>query len=124
MSLKKYINEEVLKFHKQIMLETELNKINEELSILNEEEGAESKVYESNIYEAFKKDLEEVVKHLTEACNTLESASLKQDKHMTGLPGVQPRIDEAQRHKAVLLEIYKTIKRAKLETEKKLYEMQ
>jgi len=123
MELKKYIKDEVAKFHKQVMLESELEKINEKLTILKEGEGVEEKVYESNTYESYRKDLEEVVKHLAEACNKLESAALRQESHMRTLPEVTTRMEEGKKHKQVILDIFKEVKKAKLAAERKLYEM-
>ena len=125
MELEKYIKQEVKRFHKQTLLESELNKINKELSILNEGDVAtgEEKVYESNVYESYKKDLEEVVRHLAEACNSLESAALRQESHMRTLPEVATRTEEGKRHKEVILDIFKEVKRAKIAAERKLYEM-
>jgi DNA repair exonuclease SbcCD ATPase subunit len=124
MSIKNFINEEVSKLHKKFVLESKLSEINKELKILKEgEEELEQKDYQRNVYESYEKDLEEVVKYLTEACNKLESASLKQDKHMSMLPEVAERMEEAKKQKEILLNIYKEIKGAKLATERKLYEM-
>ena len=125
---KEYIAKEVLKFHKQMVLESELKKINGKLNLLKEGEGegasTEEKSYNSNVYESYKKDLEEVVSCLTDACNKLESASLKQDRHITTIPEVMQRTDEAKKHKEILLSIYKEVKGANVATEKRLYEMQ
>lgn len=123
MDLKEYINKEVKKFHKKTVLESELESINNKLSILKEEEAVEEKSYESNVYESYRKDLEEVVKSLAEACNRLESAALKQDQKMKTLPQVEGRMNEGQRHKEVILDIFKEVKKAKLAAERKLYEM-
>ena len=125
MDLKTFIHKEVTKLHKTVMLESELKKINKELKVLNEgeEKTAEGKVYESNVYETCKKDLEEVIKSLAEACNKLESAALKQDKHITTLPEVAERMEEGKNTKQVILEIFKEVKKAKIAAERKLYEM-
>jgi phosphoenolpyruvate carboxylase len=123
MSLKKYINEEVSKLHQQVILESELEKVNKELAVLNESENNEGKVYESNAYEAYKTDLEEVVKSLAEACNKLETATLRQESHMKTLPEVNSRMEEGKNHKQVILDIFKEVKRAKIAAERKLYEM-
>ena len=123
MELKKFIESEVLKLHKKNLLETELKKVNEELKVLKEGEEEPQKAYESNVYESLKKDLEEVVKNLAEACNRLESASLKQDNHIKTLPEVAGRLDEGKKNKQVILEIFKEVKKAKLTAERKLYEI-
>jgi len=125
MDLKEFVNKEVTKLHKIVMLESELKEINKKLKLLSEggEKTAEGKAYESNIYESCKKDLEEIVKSLGEACNRLESAALKQEKHITTLPEVQERIQEGKNTKQVILEIFKEVKKAKIAAERKLYEM-
>lgn len=123
LNLNKYIQEEVAKFHKQVMLESELETVNKKLSVLREDENIEEKTYESNVYESYKKDLEEVVKSLGEACNRLESAAIKQESHMRTLPEVTTRMEEGKRHKEVILDIFKEVKKAKLAAERKLYEM-
>lgn len=123
-SLTRYINEEVFKLHKQVMLESELKEVNKQLNVLKEGENTEEvKSYESNVYESYKKDLEEVVRSLAEACNKLESAALKQDQHTKTLPQVESRMNEGKRHKDIILEIFKEVKKAKLAAERKLYEM-
>jgi hypothetical protein len=124
MDAKKYIKEEIVKLHKITMLELELKNINKELGFLNEvsEENTE-KTYESNVYESYKKDLEEVVKNLAEACNKLETATLRQESHIKAIPEVATRLEEGKRHKQVILDIFKEVKRAKLAAERKLYEM-
>lgn len=124
--LQDFIKEEVFKLHKKNLLESKINQINNELKLLKEEDssnGSETKTYESNTYETYKKDLEEVVKNLAEACNKLESATLKQQQHMKTLPQVEARMDEGNRHKDIILDIYKEVKKAKLAAERKLYEM-
>jgi phosphoenolpyruvate carboxylase len=123
MDLKNYINEEVKKLHTRVMLEAELEEVNKQLSALNEEESAEGKTYESNVYESYKKDLEEVVKNLAEACNKLETATLRQESHIRTLPQVEGRVNEGARQKQVILDIFKEVKKAKLAAERKLYEM-
>jgi len=123
MDLKNYINEEVKKLHTRVMLEAELEEVNKQLSALNEEESAEGKTYESNVYESYKKDLEEVVKNLAEACNKLETATLRQESHIKTLPQVEGRVNEGARQKQVILDIFKEVKKAKLAAERKLYEM-
>jgi Holliday junction resolvase RusA-like endonuclease len=125
MDLKQYISEEVKKFHKKTMLESELEFVNKKLNLLKEAEGenVEEKSYESNVYESYRKDLEEVVKSLAEACNRLESAVLRQDQHMKNLPQVESRTNEGMRHKEVILDIFKEVKKAKIAAERKLYEM-
>lgn len=125
MDLKEYISKEVKKFHKKVMLESELESVNKKLNLLKEGEGenVEEKAYESNVYESYRKDLEEVVKSLAEACNRLESAALKQEQKIKSLPQVEGRMNEGQRHKDIILEIFKEVKKAKLEAERKLYEM-
>lgn len=125
MTLKEFINKEVSKLHKTVMLESELKKINKELKVLNEgkEKSAEGKPYESNIYESCKKDLEEIVKTLGEACNRLESSVLKQERHISTLPEVEERMQEGKNTKQVILEIFKEVKKAKVAAERKLLEM-
>ena len=125
MDLKEFVNKEVAKVHKISILESELNKINQELNVLNEgtEGTAEGKVYESNIYESCKKDLEEIVKTLGEACNRLESSVLKQERHISTLPEVEERMQEGKNTKQVILEIFKEVKKAKVAAERKLLEM-
>lgn len=128
MSIKKYISDEVSRLHKRTMLENELKSVNYKLKLLkeNEESGEktdEQKAYESNVYESYKKDLEEVVRSLAEACNKLETSALRQESHMKTLPEVAGRMDEGQKHKEVILEIFKEVKKAKIAAERKLYEM-
>jgi len=123
MDLKKYVNEEVSKLHKQVMLESELKKVNEDLNLLKEGEEGGEKTYESNVYESYKKDLEEVVRNLADACNKLESATLKQDQHMKNIPEVAERKSSGSASKQVILDIFKEVKKAKIAAERKLYEM-
>ncbi len=121
MNIKDFINSEVKKIHKKNLLESELHGINKKLSLLSENE--EAAPYNSNTYENYKKDLEEIVKSLADACNKLESSVLKQEQHINKLPKLDTRIEEGKRHKDVIVDIYKEIKTAKLKAEKKLYEM-
>lgn len=124
MDLKKYINEEVSKLHKKSILESELEIVNKKLNTLKEgEEQQEIKTYESNVYESYKKDLEEVVRSLAEACNKLETAVLRQESHMKTLPEVQERKSAGESSKQVILDIFKEVKKAKIAAERKLYEM-
>ena len=123
MNLKNYINGEVSKLHKKTMLESQLTQVNNELKIINEGEENAQNTYESNVYESYAKDLEEVVRNLAEACNKLESAALRQESHMKTLPEVNSRMDEGRKSKEVILEIFKEVKRAKIAAERKLYEL-
>ena len=125
MDIKNYISEEVLKLHKKTMLESQLKDVNKKLTILKEgvEKLEEEPAYKQNTYEGYKKDLEETVKALAEACNKLEAAALKQESHMKSLPKLEMRMDEGKRHKQVILDIYKEVKSAKIAAERKLYEM-
>lgn len=123
MELKNYINGEVAKLHKKTMLESQLTQVNKQLEILNEGDENAQNTYESNVYESYAKDLEEVVRNLAEACNKLESAALKQESHMRTLPEVNSRMDEGKKSKEVILEIFKEVKRAKIAAERKLYEL-
>lgn len=120
-NIEKYIKENTLKFH----LEYQLKNINKKLEILKEGEEAENetKVYERNVYESYKKDLEEVVNSLADACNKLESAALKQESHIKTLPEVNSRTEEGRSHKQVILDIFREVKKAKITAERKLYEM-
>lgn len=128
MDIKNYINSEVSKLHKKTILENNLKAIDNKLQILKESEESEGKsdeqkTYESNVYESYKKDLEEVVRNLAEACNKLETSALRQESHMKNLPEVAGRMDEGKKHKEVILEIFKEVKKAKIAAERKLYEM-
>lgn len=125
MDIKEFIKQEVLKKHQIELLEAEKSIISEKLRLVKEASNnpGEEKVYESNIYENLKKDIEEVVKNLAEACNKLESAALKQDSHMKTIPEIAARLEEGKRNKQVILDIFKEVKRAKITAERKLYEM-
>lgn len=122
-ALQEFIEKEVKKIHKQNLLENELREINKKLSFLNEDDtnSNEQKTYEMNMYENYSKDLEEVVKNLADACNKLESSALKQEKHIKSLPQVEGRMNEGKRHKDIILEIFKEVKKAKIAAERKLY---
>ena len=118
--LKKFVEKQV----KKIMLESELAKVEKQLKFIKEaEEVSETPNYQSNVYESYKKDLEEVVNSLAEACNKLESAALKQESHVNNLPEVTERMDEGKKSKQIILEIFKEVKKAKLMAERKLYEL-
>ena len=108
-TLKNFITENLQKIHKEVMAE-ELAK-------------GETPSYASNIYEGYKKDLEDVVGKLSEACNLLESCILKQETHIKTLPEVSERVGDGKKSKDVLLDIFKTVKKAKIESERKLYEI-
>lgn len=125
MDIKEFIKQEVYKKHQIELLEAEKSKINEQIRLIKEASNnpGEAKTYESNIYENLKKDIEEVVKNLAEACNKLESAALKQDSHMKAIPEVAERLEEGKKNKQVILDIFKEVKRAKITAERKLYEM-
>ena len=127
-NIKEYINKEIAKLHKKTLLESELKTINSKLKVLKEEDESndkndEQKAFESNVYESYKKDLGEVVSSLAEACNKLETSALKQESHIKNLPEVAGRMDEGKKHKDVILEIFKEVKKAKIAAERKLYEM-
>jgi phage-related minor tail protein len=127
MELSKYITEEVAKLHKVTTLKEELKKINEKLDLLkedSEDEQTEEKSYQSNVYESYRKDLEEIVVSLAEACNKLESTALKQESHIKKIPEVSDRINEGKSQKQIILDIFKDVKKAKIAAERKLYEMQ
>ena len=125
MGIKNFINEEVLKLHKKTMLESQLKDVNKKLTVLKEgaEKTEEEPAYQKNTYADFRKDLEETVRALAEACNKLESAALRQESHMKSLPEVEMRMEEGKKHKQVILDIYKEVKSAKIAAERKLYEM-
>jgi Holliday junction resolvase RusA-like endonuclease len=123
MDIKEFIQDKVKKLHEIETLKGELQQITKQLHVIKEGENQEEKAYESNVYETLKKDLEEVVKNLAEACNKLESASLKQDRHLRTLPEVAARLEEGKKSKQIILEIFKEVKRAKITAERKLYEI-
>ena len=107
--LNKFIKQEILSLHKKMISEME--------------EKQETPSYMKNVYEDYKKNLEEVVGKLSEACNLLESGVLKQESHMKNLPEVAERLDESKKSKQVLLDTLKDVKKAKIEAERKLYEL-
>ena len=119
MELKDYINSEIKKLHKKSLIENQI-KLNKGLIKENEEEV---KTYQSNVYESYKKDFEDIVKKLAEVCNDLESSALKQESYLKTLPEVALRVQEAENSKKVILDIFKEVKKAKLTAERKLYEM-
>ena len=125
MDINNYIKGEVLRVHKKALLESQLKDVNEKLALLKEgnERKEEAPLYESNVYEDYKKDLSEVINSLAEACNKLETAGVKQEKHATSLPEVNERKAAGNDSKQVILDIFKEIKKAKLAAERKLYEM-
>jgi hypothetical protein len=122
MNLKNFISKEVRKLH----LENNLKNINKKLEILKEEDNSDSepKPYESNTYENYKKDLEEVVSSLREVCDNLESAALKQEQYIKTLPELDNRLEEGRQYKQTILDIFKEVKSIKISTERKLYEIE
>jgi chromosome segregation ATPase len=118
-NFKKFVQDNVKKIH----LEEQLKKVNSELETLKEgEEQQEEQPYQKNTYEGYESDLQEVAKCLSEACQVLETAVLKQDSHSKKLPEVTERMNEGKKAKDVLLDIYKEVKAAKLNTERKIYQ--
>ncbi|MFA5068081.1 MAG: hypothetical protein WC466_08635 [Candidatus Izemoplasmatales bacterium] len=124
-NLKEFVKTEVKKIHKKTILENELKIVEKQLSLLKEEKSIseETKSYQSNVYENYRKDLEEIVKNLAEACNKLESAVLMQDQYIKNLPQVEARTDDGKRQKQIIIDIFKEVKKAKLSAERKIYEM-
>jgi len=117
-ALKNFIEKKVKKIH----LEEQLKNIDGELMHLNEEEAPNGEQsYQKNTYEAYESDLQEVAKALSEACQTLESAIIKQEAHAKRLPEVNARTNESSGAKDVLVDIYKEVKKAKLNTERRIY---
>lgn len=95
--------------------------IEEGKSCLNEGEETGEKQYQKNVYEGYEGDLQEVAKNLSEACQKLETAILKQESYNKKLPEVNERVDEGKKAKKILIDIYKEVKSAKLNTERKIY---
>lgn len=118
-SLKSFIETNVKKIH----LEEQIKTLKNSLNNLNEgTENSEEQSYQKNTYEGYDSDLQEVAKNLSEACQVLETAILKQESHSKRLPEVAERINEGKKAREVLLEIFKEVKAAKLNTERRIYQ--
>ena len=123
-SIKNFIKQETIKLHKKTILESQLKKINAELNILKEDEASgEQKSYNANVYKSYKKDLEDVVRGLSDVCNKLETAALRQESFSKTLPEVDDRTNEAKKSREIIIDIFKEVKKAKISAERKLYEM-
>lgn len=99
--------------------------INKKPMIINEEtEKKEIPSYQRNTYEGYKKDVEGMVKNLSEICNMIESCTIKQESHIKRLPEVDERKKLAKEAKDFLMDIYKKAKGLKLDTERKIHEIE
>lgn len=118
-SLTNFIKSNVNKLHLQEQLKT----VNEDIKFLKEnDENSEEAPYQKNTYEGYDKDLLEVTENLSKASQILETAVLKQESHMKMLPQVAERTDAGKKAKNILIDVFKEVKAAKLNTERKIYQ--
>ncbi len=102
---------------KMFKLQEEAFKIKKELLLM--ENGEDEKEYNRNKYPEYEKDIQAILKMLSDTSQKLETAILKQEVFLNELPNIPERKEKAKEIKENLKELFKSIKSAKINAERK-----